>query len=266
MSEFVTVEVSDGIARVVLQQPAMPPDFFDAIGDAFRALAKDRSVRVVVLSSAAKHFSVGLDLAASAGVFAEQVSGGLAATRLQLYETIKSWQRSLDEVAKSPVPVIAAIHGACIDGGLDLVSPCDLRLCTSDAKFSLRETRVAIVADVGSLQRLPRIIGDGLMRELAFTGCDVDAARALKIGLVNDVVADKDALAAAATALAKQVAANAPLTVRGVKRLLDHARDPEIAAGLEHVATWNAAFLASEDLGEALSAFIEKRPPEFQGK
>jgi enoyl-CoA hydratase len=158
------------------------------------------------------------------------------------------------------------VHGACIGGGVDLISACDVRLCTQDAKFSVKEVKVAIVADLGSLQRLPPIIGQGHTRELALTGKTIDAARALRIGLVNDVLETPEALAAAAGAMAAEIAANPPLTVRGVKDVLDFGADRSVADGLAYVAAHNAAFLASEDLGEAIAAFMEKREPRFQGK
>src|SRR5262249_28345638 len=134
------------------------------------------------------------------------------------------------------------------------------------ARFSLREVKVAMVADLGSLQRLPRIIGQGATRELALTGKDIDAARAQSMGLCNDVLPDRAALDAAARAWAAEIAANPPLVVRGVKDVLDHGEGKSVAEGLDYVATWNSAFLASEDLGEATAAFAAKRTPEFKGR
>jgi enoyl-CoA hydratase len=149
---------------------------------------------------------------------------------------------------------------------VDLISACDIRLASADAKFSIRETKVAMVADLGSLQRMPRLIAPGHLRELAFTGKDIDAARADKIGLVNDVYPDRAALDAAALALAKEIAAAPPLVVRGVKHVLDQGDGKSVADGLDYVAAWNAAFLASEDLGEATAAFAAKRTPVFKGR
>jgi enoyl-CoA hydratase len=158
------------------------------------------------------------------------------------------------------------VHGACIGGGLDLVSACDVRLCSRDARFSLREVKVAMVADLGSLQRLPPIIGQGNTRELAFTGKTIDAERAERMGLVNEVLPTHEALAAAAAAMAGEIAHNPPLTVRGVKDVLGFGAGRSVAEGLAYVAAHNAAFLASEDLGEALAAFMEKREPRFSGR
>lgn len=218
------------------------------------------------MRSAAKAFSYGLDLPAAFQQYGELFAGGGAAQRSELLALIRRLQAQLTAVAESPVPVIAAIHGACIGGGLDLAAACDIRLASADAKISLREVKVAIVADLGSLQRLPPIIGQGHTRELAFTGKTIDAARAERIGLVNQVFATPEDLLAGAEALAREIAANPPLTVRGVKDVLTAGEGKTVAEGLEYVAAYNAAFLASEDLGEALAAFLEKREPSYKGR
>ena len=151
------------------------------------------------------------------------------------------------------------------EGG-DIAAACDIRLASADALLSVRETKVAIVADLGSLQRLPRIIGKGHVAELAYTGKDITAARAREIGLVNDVSADADSVLADARALAAEIAANSPLAVQGTKAVLSACEDRSVADGLDYVATWNAGFLASDDLVEAMGAFLEKRPPTFTGR
>ena len=266
MADLVTVTTNDHVATVTLEKPTMPPAFFRELEAAFRAIEADAAVRAVVVRGGAKGFSFGLDLPAAFAEYGPLFAGGGAATRMELLGLIRKLQGAFDAVAACPVPVVAAVHGACIGGGLDLVSACDVRLCSADAKFSLRETKIAIVADLGSLQRLPPIIGEGATRELAFTGKDVGAERALALRLVNDVLPDRDAVFAAADAMAREIAANPPLTVRGVKNVLDHGRGKRAEDGLAYVAAWNAAFLASEDLGEAMGAFLEKRPPRFTGK
>ena len=173
--------------------------------------------------------------------------------------------RSAPSPTAAPRP-IAAIHGWCIGGGVDLISAVDIRYASADAKFSVREVKLAIVADVGSLARLPLILSDGHLRELALTGKDIDAARAEKIGLVNDVFADADATLQAAHATAAEIADNPPLTVRGVKDVLDQQRISQVSASLRYVAAWNAAFLPSKDLSEGISATFAKRPPKFTGE
>jgi len=222
---------------------------------------------VVLRSDSPKAFSYGLDLPKTFQEHGPLLSGaGLAGPRMALRGLITRWQAAISAVATLPVPVIAAINGWCIGGGLDLATACDIRLASRDAKISLRETKIAIVADIGSLQRLPGIVGQGLTRELAFTGKDIDAERALAIHLVNHLYDDPAALHAAATAMAHEIAQNAPLTVQGVKQVLNHAQQSAIAEGLEYVSVWNSAFLASEDLAEAVSAFMGKRAPSYKGR
>jgi enoyl-CoA hydratase/carnithine racemase len=267
MTETLSVERRDHVVTVALERLTMPPKLFEEIGQTFSEIAADAHVRAVVVRSNVKHFSYGLDLpAATEELGAAFTGGGTAKPRMELHATILRLQGTLNAVAACPVPVIAAVHGWCIGGGVDLISACDVRYASADARFSVRETKIAIVADLGSLQRLPPIIGQGHTRELAFTGRDVDAEHARRIALVNDVFDDRDALFAAAERTAREIADNAPLTVRGVKRVLDFGRDRRVADGLEYVAAWNSAFLASEDLGEALGAFMEKRLPRFRGK
>jgi len=266
MPETLRIERNDHVASIVLEKPTMPPLFFEELGAAFDELSSQSSVRAVIVRSDCKHFTYGLDLPAAFAELGPGLQGGTAAVRSDLHRTILRLQAQMTKVASCPVPVIAAVHGWCIGGGVDLITACDIRLATSDARFSVRETKIAIVADLGTLQRLPLIIGQGHTRELAFTGKDLDATRAERIGLVNQVFADAAALRAGAEALAAEIAQNAPLTVRGVKRVLDFGTGRRVADGLDYVAAWNSAFLASEDLGEALAAFLEKRPPAFQGR
>jgi enoyl-CoA hydratase len=163
-------------------------------------------------------------------------------------------------------PVIAAVHSHCIGGGMDLICACDMRLATKDAVFSIRETRMGIIADLGTLQRLPHIIGQSWSRELALTGRDFTAQEALQMGLITRVCDDRPALYEAARTLADQVAACPPLTVQGTKDVINYSRDNGIDAGLQYVAQKNSAALPSEDLFEAVTAFMEKREPVFKGK
>jgi enoyl-CoA hydratase len=266
MPDTITVAVDRHVATVTLLRPTMPPAFFFELGEAFRALSDDREVRAVIVRSSAKAFSYGLDLPAAFQAHGQLFAGGGAAQRAELLALIRRLQGTITAVAACPVPVIAAIHGSCIGGGLDLAAACDVRLASADAKISLREVKVAIVADLGSLQRLPPIIGQGMTRELAFTGKTIDAARALQIGLVNEVFATAEELITGAEAMAREIAQNPPLTVRGIKDVLAAGEGKTVAEGLEYVAAYNAAFLASEDLGEAMAAFLEKRAPQYKGR
>lgn len=265
------VDVSSQVAEVTLLGPgkgnAMGPDFWRELPIVFRALDADPDVRAVIVTGSGTHFSYGLDLPAMMPSWAELLGdGALAGPRSRFLDEVRVLQDSVTSVAACRKPVIAAVSGWCIGGGVDVIAAVDIRLASADAKFSVREVKVAIVADLGSLQRLAGIIGEGHLRELAFTGRDIDAARAAKIGLVNDVFPDQDATLAAARSLAAEIAANPPLVVQGVKDVLNSSREADVAAGLRYVAAWNSAFLPSKDLGEAVQAFLERRPPSFSGE
>lgn len=260
------------VVRVTLLGPgkgnALGPDFWRETPAVFEALDADDDVRAVVVTGSGANFCYGLDLSSFAGDAGAMLAedGGLAGARTGFLRKIRDMQAALDAVAACRKPVAAAISGWCIGGGVDLIAACDVRYASADARFSVREVRVAMVADMGSLQRLPGIVGEGHLRELALTGKDVDAGRAAAIGLVNDVLPDAAAAFEAARAFAAEVALNPPLVVQGVKHVLDHNREQRVADGLKYVAAWNAAFLPSHDLAEAMTAFLARRPPEFRGR
>jgi enoyl-CoA hydratase len=264
---------ADGaVVRVTLLGPnkgnAMGPAFWAETPQLFRALDADESVRAVVVTGSGHHFSYGLDLgsfASGAGATLAE-DGGLARARTRFLDQIRTMQSALDAVAACRKPVAAAVSGWCIGGGIDLLAACDVRFASADAKFSIREVRMAIVADMGSLARLPGILSEGHLRELAFTGRDIDAAKAERIGLLNEVLPTQEAALAAAHTFADEVAANPPLVVQGVKEVLDVNRAERVTAAQRYVTTWNAAFLPSHDLTEALTAFSERRAPKYQGR
>ena len=249
---------------------AMGVDLWRDLPRAMDVLAADTTVRVVIVAAEGPHFSVGLDLKAMGSML---TGGGDGSSRTSMASKARSGraevlrlQESITAVARCPKPVIAAVHGYCIGGGVDLIAACDIRLASADAVFSVREAKMAIVADLGSLQRLPAIIGAGHLAELAFTGKDISAERAKEIGLVNDLAADAEGVQKAAHALALEIAANSPIAVQGTKAVLAANEGRTVAEGLDYVATWNAGMLASDDLTEAVTAFMEKRAPKFTGR
>jgi len=270
MSTSLFVERASHVAEVVLRTPgkgnALGPDFWRELPETFTALDADAEVRAIVLRADGPHFTFGLDLVSMMGELGGALSGGLADARTRLHETILRLQASVSSIARCRKPVIAAIHGLCIGGGVDVTSACDVRVASRDARFSVREVRVAMVADLGTLQRLSRIVGEGHARELALRGNDIDAERALRIGLVNDVYETREAAWDAARAMAREIADNPPLVVQGVKQVLNERVTADDEAGLRFVAAWNSAFIPSADLGEAMAAFMEKRKPKYSGR
>jgi enoyl-CoA hydratase len=269
--ESMRVERSEGIAEVTLLGPgkgnAMGPSFFRELPEVFTSFDRDSAVRAVIVRGDKGIFTYGLDLKAMVGELMPHLApGNLAAERTRLLDLIGELQRGFDAVERCRKPVIAAVAGPCIGGGVDLIAACDVRIASRDATFSVREVKVAIVADMGSLQRLPRIIGHGHTRELALTGRDIDAARALRIQLVNDVYDDEATLLAAARKMAREIADNPAVVVQGVKQVLAFSEGRSVADAERFVALWNAAFLASTDLAEAMQAFMERRPPKYSNE
>jgi enoyl-CoA hydratase len=270
MSDVLRIEREGHVATLWLARPdrrnAMGTAFWRDLPDVVAELEDDDAVRAVVLAAEGAHFSTGLDLMEMGGELGPLLAGGLSAERRRLFRKIVAMRAGLDAIARSDKAWVAAVQGACIGGGVDLIACCDVRVASTDARFSVRETKIAIVADMGSLQRLEGIVGAGHLRELALTGRDIDAERALRIGLVNDLYPDRAAALAAARALATEIADNSPIAVSGTKRALRFARKHGEEASLEYVAALNSAELPSEDLQEAMAAVLSKRKPSFRGR
>ncbi|MBV8302891.1 MAG: crotonase/enoyl-CoA hydratase family protein [Acidimicrobiia bacterium] len=272
-SEVLTLERDGHVATLWLDSPerrnAMGPDLWSDLPVMMAEVSDDDDVRALVIAARGPAFTVGLDLKTMGSAIAgEGGAGGTseAARRKAALRGIKRLQASINAVADCPKPVIAAVHGWCIGGGIDLICACDVRLASADTTFSVRETKIAIVADLGTPQRLPGIVTKGHVAELAYTGKDISAERAAEIGLVNQVLPDADACHKAAHEMAFEIASNSPLAVQGTKAVLRASEGKSVEEGLDYVGVWNAAFLTSDDLTEAFTAFLEKRPPEFTGQ
>lgn len=264
--ETLAITEKDGVALIELNRPdkanAMNAAMWKDMRAAFEWLSES-SVRVGVLSARGKHFTAGIDLDLLTAMKAEITALPDGQRQERLRQLITELQEAVSAAETCKKPIIAVIHGACIGGGIDLITACDMRYATADAKFSVKEVDLAIVADVGTLQRLPRLIGDGLARELAYTGRVFDGNEAHAMKLVNQVFTDQESLLTFVLDLAANIARKSPLTIRGIKDTLNYSRDHTISEGLAYVSAKNAAILFSDDLSEAMTAAQERRAAIF---
>ncbi|MBD8495839.1 crotonase/enoyl-CoA hydratase family protein [Pseudomonas syringae] len=260
------VQVHEQVAHVQINRPeklnAMNAAFWDEIRTIFQWIDEHDEVRAVVISGAGKHFSSGIDLALL-GAVASELGPDAGRNARVLRRKIEQMQASFTAVAQCRKPVLAAVQGYCLGAGVDLIAACDMRYAAVDAQFAIREIDMGMAADVGTLQRLPRIIGDGLLRELAYTGRSLHAPEAAQIGLVNRVYDDQAQMLDGVLALARQIAQKSPIAIEGTKRMIDYMRDHRVDDGLEHVAIWNASMLQSADLKLAMMASMSKQKPVF---
>jgi enoyl-CoA hydratase/carnithine racemase len=241
---------------------AMDGEMFGAIGEAFRSLGTDPSVRAILVSGRGRHFTAGLDLHYAATQFPPSDDPGRAAeSRLR---HIRWLQDCFSTAEEARPPVIAVLHGGCIGAGVDLATACDIRIGSADAYLQVAEVDVAITADLGTLQRLIRLIPEGIVRELAYTGRRLEAQEALRLGLLNRVEPDRETAIAAGLELARTIAAKSPLAVAGAKMSLNYSRGRTVEEGLRHVALWNAGALVSADLTAAVQARLSRAQPEFR--
>jgi enoyl-CoA hydratase len=264
--QFIDLQVKDYVAEMAMAKTetlnALDISFTAEMAAAMREVNGRDDVRVVILCSRAKAFCAGLDLKA----FSSSGIDGSAKGYLEFPEKLKVIFESCDLIEACRKPVISAVHGMCIGGGLDIISACDIRICAEDASFSLREAAVGLVADMGVLQRLPLVIGQGFVREMAFTARFYSAGEAEKMGLVNAVYPDRETLMEAAQKLARQIAGNAPLAVQATKEVLNASRHATVEDGMNLSKHKNMVLFSSEDMKEALLSFKEKRKPVFRGR
>ena len=265
-----TVNVADHVASLVLSRPdelnTMSRDFWVELGEVLEEINKNSEVRVVVMSSTGKHFCAGMDLSAfSNGV--DNIPDGKKPDHARIgeavYRVAKELQGYISSLEKIRVPVIAAIQGGCIGGAVDLVTACDIRLASKDAFFCIQEINIGMAADVGTLQRLPKIIPDSKMREMAYTGRRMYADEARETGLVSDTYESQEEMLAAANELAKVIASKSPVAIYGLKAVMNYSRDHSVSEGLEYNALWSGAMLSQKDMTEAITANMEKRDASF---
>ena len=268
--EFTTLEVTldAGVATIALNRPdkanAMSEPMWYEIEQAMAWLDTTPEARVGVLTGRGKYFTAGIDLALLMGLGAQIADDCDGRRHEKLRRLILKLQDTLSSIERCRKPVLAAVQGACIGGGMDLITACDMRYCSSNAWFTVKEIDVGMTADVGTLQRLPRLIGEGMARELAYTGRQVDGIEAQRLHLVNRCFESPEALQAGVMEIARSIAAKSPLAIRGCKEMITYGRDHSVADGLNYIATWNAAMLLSKDLFEAGAANMQKRDPVFK--
>lgn len=265
------IDILGAVAHLRLNRPeaynSMTKEFWSELPAAVRDLDADGTCRALVISSTGKHFCAGMDLGVFTGGSDASGIGSTAEVgrlRARLRETVRVLQDSFTALEQARFPVIAAIQGGCIGGAVDMVSACDLRYASADAFFSVQEINLGMTADVGTLQRLPKIIPDGIAREMAYRGHRLPAARAREVGLVNDVFATHDELLDHVLGIAEEIASKSPLAIWGTKEMLTYARDHSVADSLNHIATWQAGMFQPTDMMETFVAKTEGREPKFE--
>ena len=264
------LKIKDHICSLVLNRPnelnTMTRDFWVELGDALEEINRDSEVRVVVLSSTGKHFCAGMDLSAfSNGVddIPDDKKPDHARVGEVLYRTAKELQGYISKLEEIRVPVIAAVHGGVIGGALDLITACDMRFASNDAFFCIQEINIGMAADVGTLQRLPKIIPDSKMREMAYTGRRMLADEAKDSGLVGEVYETQDQMLDAVHKLAAEIASKSPVAIYGLKAVMNYSRDHNVSDSLDFNALWSGAMLSQTDMAEAMTAQMEKRDASF---
>jgi enoyl-CoA hydratase len=264
---FFALSHENGVAHLQLNRPerlnTMTPAFFPAVRDAVRRLGDDGATRAMVISSTGKHFSAGMSLDVFAGSELA-LAATTARERLAFQESLRRLIDCFSALDEARFPIVCAIQGGCIGGALDLATACDIRVCSADAFFTVQEISIGMAADLGVLQRLPKIVPQGVAREMAFTGERLGAERALAVGLVNAVLPDAGATVERALALARTIAAKSPLAIAGSKLAINHARDHSTASALQQMTLLQSAIFDTGEMAVAIAAWKEKRSAEFE--
>jgi enoyl-CoA hydratase len=269
MNDFFTVmkEPDTGIATLELNQPArmntLAPAFFPALRDAVLELGRDGQTRVLIVRSTGKHFSAGMDLEVFGDAGADWLNLRSARDRLAFQDHLRRLMGCFDALDDAPFPVICAVQGGCVGGALDLAAACDIRICSADAFFTVQEIHIGMAADLGVLQRLQRLVPQGLAREMAYTGDRLGAQLALSSGLVNAVLPDAEALRAHSRHLAHAIATKSPLAIAGSKRALNFARDHGTRESLDQMAVLQSAIFDLDEMAQAIAAWKSRQPAAF---
>jgi enoyl-CoA hydratase len=268
--ECFDVEVTDKVAHIRMIRPeksnSMIPSFWRDLPEIVDGLSASGSVRVIVLSAEGKHFCSGMDLevfGSDPSIGPNARSGHPSRRNERFRSTARKLQDTFTCLERARVPVLCAIQGACIGGGIDMVSAADMRYATESAFFSIHEINIGMTADVGTLQRMPKLVAEGIVRELAYTGRRWSAAEAHAAGFVNAVYPDHETMLAAVMAVAAEIATKSPMAIWGTKQTMHYTRDHSVADGLEHIANWNAAMFDTDDMSEAFTAQMEGRDADF---
>ena len=265
--KYFEVSLADKVATVTINRPdkanAINSKAWEELRAVFEHLGKEKQARVIILKGAGKHFCSGMDLASLMEIAQVQNMDCQSRMREAFREKLFALQAAVTSLEKCQKPVLAAIHGACIGAGVDLISAADIRYATNDAKFSIREVDMGLVADMGTLQRLPKLISPALVAELAYTGRNMSGEEAAQVQLVNKSFDSKDELYEYVEGIAKTIASKSPVVIRGTKNVLNYSRDHSVEDSLNYVTTWNAGMIFSKDIMEAMAASFEKRAAKF---
>jgi len=265
-TEFFELSHENGIAHLQLNRPermnTMTPAFFPAVRDAVRRLGDEGATRAMVISSTGKHFSAGMSLDVFAGSELA-LAATTARERLAFQESLRRLIDCFSALDEARFPIVCAIQGGCIGGALDLATACDIRVCSADAFFTVQEISIGMAADLGVLQRLPKIVPQGVAREMAYTGERLGAERALAVGLVNAVLGDAAAALDHAVSLARTIASKSPLAIAGTKLALNHARDHSTASALQQMTLLQSAIFDTAEMATAIAAWKAKGTAEF---
>ncbi len=271
MYDCFDVSISDRVAHLQLKRPdelnTMTPAFWTELPTIVRELDADSSARVIVISSTGKHFCAGMDLSVFTGGTQLASGGGvkeIGRQRAHLWMMVQHLQDSFTALEEARMPVLAAVQGGAIGGAVDMVCAADMRYCSADAFFCIQEINIGMTADVGTLQRLPKIIPEGVARELAYTGDRMPAQRALEVGLVNQVFDDHESLVSGVLEIAGRIATRSPLAIWGTKEMINFTRDHSVADSLKYMASWQSGMFQPADMLEEFAAKGERRDPSFE--